>query len=312
MNKQMKKWRVGRSAMGMLALTVSVGVGVVGLSATASSAATSKGRVAASANHVVRGGHTHSWKNKLNNNILGWCPAVTPPNSPCDGLSGDYGTIGIYSHTRTDASWGGYAAGVTLSRQSKYARITGGQDGGVPSATGCTVQGDEDCSGPFVLWGPKNEGKDVVFPANGFTTTVEVYLDATWGDANPGNVVDWDTGLQTNTAAYEDDLVIDLCSSATGWEVSWENGSGSCGASPGTPNPEYLTTSGWYTLKMDFTSIGGDVNVAYSVLSNGSTVWSYSQNTGIATSSSGGPLYGWLPTEDVSGLPLADLHLSLN
>lgn len=243
----------------------------------------------------------------MNSNTHGWCPVVNPPNSPCDGLSGDYGTVGIYAHTRTDASWGGYGSGVTLSGQAKYGRVTGGQDGGVPSATGCTVQGSEACSGPFVLWGPKNEGKDVVFPAGGFTTTIDVYVDTAWGDANPGNVVDWDTGLETSTGNYEDDFTIDLCSTASGWEVTWANGSGGCGDSPGTPNPEYLTTSGWYTLSEAFTNNAGVVDVTYSV-SN----WSYTQNTGIATSTSGGPLYGWLPTEDVSGLPVARLHLALN
>jgi hypothetical protein len=56
------------------------------------------------------------------------------------------------------------------------------------------------------------------------------------------------------------------------------------------------------------------------VLSDGSTgqnnpgtqAWSSIENTGISTASSGGPQYGWLPTEDVSGLPLAQVALKLN
>ena len=264
-------------------------------------------------------GATHNWHNNLNHNTQGWCPVTNPPNSPCDGQPGDYGTIGIYSHSDEDASWGGYAAGATLTGAKKYARVTGGQDGGVPSPTGCTVQDNESCSGPFTLWGPKNLGTDTVFPSSGFTSTIKMYVDAGWGDANTGNVVDWDTGLQTSTGNYEEDFVVDLCSTASGWEVTWENGSGGCGGSAGTPNPEYLNTSGWYTLQMNFTNGAGTVFVTYSVLSDGSTgqntptqVWSYTQNTGIATASSGGPLYGWLPTEDVSGLPLAQVRLALN
>jgi hypothetical protein len=314
MDIKMKKRRAVRSLIGIVALTGSVGLGVMGLSTSVSSAATTP------TGHVAADGPTHNWQNKMSGNTKGWCPPVVPPNAPCDGLPGDYGTIGIYSHTATDASWGGYAAGVTLNGQGKYARVTGGQDGGVPSATGCTVQGGENCSGPFTLWGPKNLGNDTVFPTNGFTTTIKTYVDAGWGDTNTGNVVEWDTGLETSTGNYEEDFVIDLCSTATGWEVTWENGSGGCGATAGTPNPEYLNTSGWYTLQMNFTNLAGTVYVSYAVLSDGTTgqtnpgtqVWSYTENTGIATASSGGPLYGWLPTEDVSGLPLAQVKVAKN
>ncbi len=317
MNRQMKKWRAGRSVIAILALTAAAGIGGIGLSTSVSSAATSNHHLASNARRAS--GATHNWHNTLARNTKGWCPVTTPPNSPCDGAANDYGTIGVYSPSDQDASWGGYGAGVTLTGQRKYARVTGGQDGGVPSPTGCTVQTDESCSGPFNLWGPKNEGTDTTFPSGGFTTTVKVYVDAGWGDTNTGNVVDWDTGLQTSTGNYEEDFVVDLCSTTSGWEVSWENGSGGCGATPGTPNPEYLNTSGWYTLQMNFTNGAGTVYVVYSVLSDGSTgqstptqVWSYTENTGIATASSGGPLYGWLPTEDVSGLPVAQVRLAVN
>jgi len=310
-----------RSALGMLALSGSVGTGVIFLSASGGSAATP--RAAVTAKRHDPSGATHNWYNKLSANTKGWCPVTSPPNFPCDGQPGDYGTIGIYSHSAEDGGWGTYAFGATLYGQSKYARVTGGQDdsqdGGAPSATGCTVPGDENCSGPFTLWGPRNQGNDIVFPTNGFTTSIKMYVDAGWAEANPGNVVDWDTGTQTSTGNYEEDFVIDLCSTATGWEVSWENGSGGCGASPGSPDPEYLTTSGWYTLQMYFSNQAGTVFVTYAVLSDGSTgnspatqVWSYTENSGIATSSSGGPLYGWLPTEDVSGLPLAQIRLTVN
>jgi hypothetical protein len=320
MNRHMKRWRAGRSIIGVLALTASAGIGVIGLSTSASSAATLN-HIAANAHHA---GATHKWHNTLGRNTNGWCPVVNPPNAPCDGASGDYGTIGIYTPSDEDASWGGYGAGATLTGQRKYARTTGGTDdsgnGGVPSPTGCTVQGGENCSGPYELWGPRNLGNDTVFPSSGFTTSIKMYVDAGWGDANTGNVVDWDTGLETSTGAYEEDFVTDLCSTPSGWEVSWENGSGGCGATAGSPNPEYLNTSGWYTLQMNFTNNAGIIDVTYSVLSDGSTgqtnpgtqVWSYTENTGISTASSGGPQYGWLPTEDVSGLPLAQVALTLN
>ncbi|HXW35597.1 MAG TPA: hypothetical protein VEJ87_13545 [Acidimicrobiales bacterium] len=317
MNRQGQKRRALRSVIGILALSASAGVGVIGLSTSVSSAATPL-RLAANGHKAT--GATHNWHNTLAHNTNGWCPVTNPPNAPCNGEPNNYGTIGIYSPSDEDASWGGYASGVTLTGQKMYARTTGGQDGGVPSPTGCTMPDDESCSGPFTLWGPKNQGNDTVFPSSGFTTTIKMYVDAGWGEANTGNVVDWDTGLETSAGDYEEDFVIDLCSTSSGWEVSWENGSGGCGASPGTPDPEYLTTSGWYTFQMDFTNNAGTIDVAYSVLSNGTTgqdnpgtqVWSATEDSGLATTASGGPLYGWLPTEDVSGLPLAQIALALN
>ncbi len=322
MNRRMKKWRAGSSMFGMLALLASVAIGILGVSASAG--ATTRPQPATAAHSAaVRSGAkpkntTHDWNNKLATNTNGWCDA-SPPNTPCDGLSGDYGTISIFKPTTTDGGWGGYASGATLTGQKKYARTTGGQDGGVPTATGCSVPGGENCSGPYTLWGPKNLGNDVTF-GSGYTTSIEVYVDAGWGDAHTGNVVDWDTGLQTNTANYEEDFVIDLCSTNSGWEVTWENGSGGCGATAGTPNPEYLNTSGWYTLTEQFSNVGGTVYVTYAVASNGSTgqnspgtqVWTYTENSGQSVASTGGPLYGWLPTEDVSGLPLARISLAVS
>jgi hypothetical protein len=66
--------------------------------------------------------------------------------------------------------------------------------------------------------------------------------------------------------------------------------------------------------------VGGVVYVTYAVASNGSTgqnspgsqVWTYTENSGNATATTGGPLYGWLPTEDVSGLPLANISLAVS
>jgi hypothetical protein len=320
----MKKWRAGSSVIGMLALVASMGVGMLGVS-TSAGAATHPQRVNAGAQSAAArsGGKkakstTFNWHNKMSSNTNGWCPSGSG-NAPCDGLSGDYGTISIFKSTASDASWGGYASGATLTGQKKYARTTGGQDGGVPTANGCSVQGGENCTGPYTLWGPRNNGNDVTF-GSGYTSSIEMYVDAGWGDANTGNVVDWDTGLQTSTGGYLEDFVIDLCSTASGWQVSWENGSGGCGANAGTPSNELLNTSGWYTFTEQFSNVGGVVYVTYAVASNGSTgqnspgsqVWTYTENSGNATATTGGPLYGWLPTEDVSGLPLANISLAVS
>ena len=69
-------------------------------------------------------------------------------------------------------------------------RVSGGQDGGVPTVNGCTVPGNEDCSGPYTKFG--STVHHMIFPAGGFSTSIKIYIDAAWAAAHPGNVVDWD------------------------------------------------------------------------------------------------------------------------
>ncbi len=319
MNRQMKKWRAGRSVIGILALTASAGIGVIGLSTSVSSAATPNRHLASNARRAA--GSTHNWHNNLNRNTNGWCPVTNPPNSPCDGASGDYGTIGNYPILRRRCVLGRIRCGchVDWSEKVRTCHWRPGWRRSFPHRVHRPGR-TRVAPGPYNLWGPKNQGNDTTFPSGGFTTTIKMYVDAGWGDANTGNVVDWDTGLQTSAAAYEEDFVIDLCSTA----IRLGSHAGkmvlvAAALAQAHPTPSMLNTSGWYTLQMNFTNGAGTVYVTYSVLSDGSTgqntpsqVWSYTENTGIATASSGGPLYGWLPTEDVSGLPLAQVRLAVN
>jgi hypothetical protein len=305
-NRQFKKWATRSAAIGILAMVSTLGLGMMGIGTSVSSAVTPS--------------PVHNWHNNLNKNTTGWCD--TAGNAACNGGANNYGTIDIYPSTAHSAAWGGYGetatSGVALTGKKKYARVTGGEDGGYPSPTGCTITGSEDCSGPYTFWGPNNNGNDNTFPAGGYTTTIKVYVDKTWGDSHPNEVVDWDTGLDTSTKAFESDFVIDLCSTTSGWLLSYEQGSGSCGANPGN-GLQKLNTSGWYTLSMHFTTNANVIYVAYSVLSDGSTgqnsgtqVWSYTEDTGFATNTSGGVFYGWFPTEDVSGLPVSQSRVAVN
>ena len=160
------------------------------------------------------------------------------------------------------------------------------------------------------------KGAENVFPSGGFTVTDDLYLSPT--TVGPlGSLVDDDVELNTNTSGYGIDNVITACAenpgSGVGFVINFGNSSpGSC---LGTPQ---VTTDGWYRFVFVFSDVTGDAFLTESV---------YSETTGtpiVATSSPlpvsgtatpitqwGGPGYFWLPTEDMSGLPLANFALQL-
>lgn len=296
MKRRMGNWRAGPSVLGILVLTGAVGLGVMGISTSVSGAA--------KANKATG---IPNYKNKLAGNTKGWCPVTVPANLPCDGMPGDYGTIHIVKSNFTN--YGGYASAVAAPiGQKKYARVSGGQDGGVPSISGCTVPGNENCSGPYTKFG--SNVHHAIFPAGGFTTSIKLYIDAGWAGAHPGNVVDWDVALRDNTGAFLVDNAFNLCTTSAaggGFYISTSSGAGGCSTGPGE-----LTVSGWYTFNLTFTAAGGQVIDTYQVLNSASTpVFGQTVPTGYATSGVGGPDYGWLPDEDVLGLPVAQVSLHL-
>lgn len=304
MNIRSNRRRGGRSALTRIAVAGSIAMGVVGLTATASSAASLSPQTA---KPHVGSGQVHNYRNSLIHNTKGWCDEVG--GLPCDGLSGDYGTIDIVKDTYSNS--GGYAPGPLAgpNDQRYYARISGGQDGGVDSISGCSPNGTEYCSGPYTLFGPKNLGTDSVFPPNGFTTSIKIYLDTAWANTYPGNLVGWDTSVNNTSGNFLQDQTFDICSQSGGFSITTVFGSGGCSVLPAT-----ITTSGWYTFSQDFVSLSGMVYDGMTVKNAaGSYVFDPpAVNTGLPSSEVGGPNYGWFPDEDVLGLPIAQVSLTKN
>jgi len=255
-----------------------------------------------------------NYSNKLSGNTNGWCTFA----EGCNGQPGGYGTIDIVKPSFSNN--GGYAAKAPAPvGQSKYARVSGAPANGsiTQSGTGCSQPGSENCAGPYVLYG--GTGSYAVFPANGFTSSIKIYIDTAWAAANPGQVFDSDVSLNDKTGNYLVDNIYNLCSTATGWAVSVSQNAGGC-----TTGPTVLTTSGWYTFQEVFTPLNGVVYVTYHVLNaSGTPVFNESNqvivtlpNTNQAVpapvSATGGPNYYWLPDEDVLGLPVADISLTKN
>jgi len=248
----------------------------------------------------------HNWKNTLRQNTTGWCS--TPGDAPCDGTG--YGTIDIVKSSFSNG--GGYGASVAgPGGTTKYARVTGG--GTLTTPNGCPTPGGENCTGPYTNW--NQIPHPTVFPyktatKNGYTTSVKIYIDAAWAGANPGQVVDWDTAVSDNNGGFYRDFVFNMCSSATGgggFYISASNNAGGC-----STGPTEITTSGWYTFNEHFTSVAGTLIAGFTVLdSSNATVLNVVQNTGTSISAVGGPRYGWLPDEDVLGLPVSQVSVHL-
>jgi hypothetical protein len=303
MNLRSNRRSGSRSALARIAVAGSIAMGVIALTATASSAASLSPQ---SAKPAGGSGKMHNYHNTLIKNSNGWCDGVG--DAPCDGLPGDYGTIDIVSHTFTNS--GGYANGPLAGPggQKYYARISGGQDGGTEGISGCTPTGTENCSGPYTLWGPKNVSHPTVFPTNGFSTSIKIYLDTVWANTYPGQLVGWDNAVSNTSGGFLQDQTFDICSQTGGFSITTAFGSGGCSVQPAT-----ITTSGWYTFNEDFTSQAGELYGAYSIHNASSTqVFSQVVDTGLATSGVGGPRYGWFPDEDVLGLPIAQVSLTQN
>lgn len=244
-----------------------------------------------------------------------FCPAGSG-NLPCDGkINADYGTIDRVASRFSNGGAGNYAP-FTRALHGRWMALASGA--GMPNqGAACPSNAVEACSGPYALFGTgQARGHENVFPSHGFTVTNDLYLSpATAGPA--GSPIDDDVEL--NLAApgaysyYGIDNIITACPQAGGFVINFgHNSPGSCSGSP------VITRNGWYRFVFMFSNAGGDAYV---------TEFVRSEPTGALVATSGrqpagggspepishwgGPGYFWLPTLDVSGLPLANFALQL-
>jgi hypothetical protein len=278
------------------------------------------------ASYPPQGQPVTAFSQQFASNTNYFCPAETG-NAPCDGngLAGDYGTIDRVSTGFSNGGYGNYAPSTPALTGNWMAVVSGDQDGnqgtGCPGTTATSNPG-EVCSGPYALFGTGSEipGGDNVYPSNGFTVTDDLYLSPTTAPV-AGSLVDDDVEINNTSGGYGSDNIITACAEAggsgTGFVVNFGNGSpGSCSGTP------VITTDGWYRFVFDFSNVAGNAYVSEFVLrdNGGSSVSGVASSgplpvggTGTATAISnwGGPGYFWLPTEDMSGLPLANFALQL-
>jgi len=262
-----------------------------------------------------------SMNQQFQTNTSSFC-IVGSGNVPCDGNggAGDYGTIDRVLGGFSNGGYGNYAPSTpalyTGSGPTYMALVSGTGDGnqgaGCPGVTPTSNPG-ETCTGPYALFGTgAAEGAENVFPTGGFAVTDDLYLSPS--TALPlGSLVDDDVELNNSSGTYGIDNIITACNESGGMVINFGNGSpGSCSGTP------VVTTAGWYRFVFQFSDTGGYAYVTENVRTeppNPVTVaTSLPQPVGGTPSpiaNWGGPGYFWLPSLDMSGLPLANFALQL-
>ncbi len=173
--------------------------------------------------------------------------------------------------------------------------------GGITSKTGAFHA--EVAAGKSTRWG----GYNSVFPTNGYTTSVDIYLDMAGGWANDRRF-DWSSAINMpDGVTHRRDFVI----SGGYYSDAGPYGSGprfvfnASTTTPGWPRnpargPVAVYVTGWYTMRHTFLpGPGGVLIVKMEVITPSGTVagtWSESDPTDIIGTTVGGNRYGWMVT----------------
>jgi hypothetical protein len=230
-----------------------------------------------------------------------------------DSTNGGDGTI-----TRRPSGYsnsGGYADGITSAAGNWHARLIGSP---------CFTPPNQDCTGPFTRWG----GYTATFPAGGYLTQVDIYLDVSWAASHPDTRFDWSSAINDNTGSFRRDFVFNVSTQQLGdpgpsphFIVQTSTNAFRSGANPHFPCPNpvappnscrppiEITASGWYTFRHTFHDDGsGFLAIDFDIFPLGSNVAVMHQtidsNPYDPMSMVGGNRYGWLANEEIPDLPI--------
>jgi hypothetical protein len=158
--------------------------------------------------------------------------------------------------------------------------------------------------GPYTDWG----GYENVFPADGYVTQVDVYLDMAEADGTDKRF-DFSSAINQPSGDHRRDFIfaVGTVPEENYWAVSVSNNA------PGWPNnpgrdPLTIDESGWYTFRSTFENDGsGVLQVTMEVLdSDGNSLasWVLSDPSDTIGTAVGGNRYGWFVTNDFDGLAI--------
>jgi hypothetical protein len=200
------------------------------------------------------------------------------------------------------ANSGGYSDGAASSAGGAHARMRTSQSGGcLPPFSQSTT-----CSGPFTSFGGPRSGTSA---ADGWTTSVDVYLDVAWAQSNPDWRFDWSVALNRPDDTFLRDFVFNAGTSPAGaaeFVISASNNAFRNSSFPSNPGrqPQTITQSGWYTFRHSFSESGGLLAVEMEIIdSNGTTVASWTLG-GDPASDAGPIVYGWFANQEIHDLPI--------
>lgn len=193
----------------------------------------------------------------------------------------------------TDNTWGDPPTNPT--------RVASGTNG-VTSKTGGFHA--EAVAGNFTRWG----GYSSTFPASGYTTSIDIYLDVNGAYSNDTRF-DYTSAINQPDGNHRRDFIFnagfynDGVAPGTGnrFVVGASNNSGQPPKNPGG-DPFVVTSSGWYTFQHRFYNNGfGVLAVQMNLLDASGNVlktWTRSNASDIIGTTVGGNRYGWFPIMD--------------
>jgi hypothetical protein len=123
---------------------------------------------------------------------------------------------------------GGYADGIPSAAGNWHARVTGDPCDHTPST---------NCTAPFTRWG----GYSSTFPAGGYLTQLDIYLDVGWSVGRVDYRFDWDSSINDNTGNFLRDFVFNAGTNPDGSGGFFVNASTNAtrsGAFPENPCPQ--------------------------------------------------------------------------
>jgi hypothetical protein len=205
---------------------------------------------------------------------------------------------------------------------SGVTRVASGTNG-IPSAAGdfhaeTAFAAAPGTSGNFTKFG----GYESTFPANGYTTSVDVYLNLAAGSANDTRF-DWSSAINKPDGTHRRDFVFnagfytdtDATGSGPRFVISASTNATRSGAFPKNPgrDPFAITTTGWYTFEHRFYNAGlGVLAVDLRITTLGGApvhTWTLGDPSDLIGSTVGGHRYGWFVIQEFPVLAIDNASL---
>jgi hypothetical protein len=194
------------------------------------------------------------------------------------------------------------------------AQVASGTNG-VSSAAGAFHA--EAADGAYTRFG----GYEATFPAGGYTTSVDVYLNVGAGNANDTRF-DWDSAINMPDGTFRRDFIFnagfyndsDGTGSGPRFVISASNNSSPGSAYPKNPgrDPFTIVATGWYTFEHHFNNIGGVLAVELRITTLDGTElhhWTLSDPSDIIGTTVGGHRYGWFDFQQFPILAIDNVSL---
>jgi hypothetical protein len=264
--------------------------------------------------------------------IAGQAFAATPTffngfETDTTGWVNDSGTIARVSDGYVSAS---YASGISSAPDPSdpglprhHARLSRGSCGTDIGGGGPTVF----CTGPFTRWGGYNAQW-----LGGYTTQVDVYLDAAYAQGNPdsyggnaclltsasdpsckGTRFDYTSAINNSSGSFLRDFGFTvgtgsstLSPGCSGWVANAGTNVFRTGATPYGAGAQCIATTGWYTFRHTFRDVSGGLVVDMDILPQGTNTpvahWQIVSGDQIANV--GCNRYGWFADQEIQELPI--------